>query len=106
MALSYEDLYFETGIPIRKPFRKHFHGWTRAYRNAKFWAKPGNDAYIGVYGYTELIFDGITHGYARNVLPDYSTAIVDKIFIDLDYYQEGKYFPEIHEHALAIEEWL
>jgi hypothetical protein len=110
LSTRYEELYFETGVPIRTPYRKHFKGWTRAYRNAMWWGKPGNDVYIGVYGFKDLWYDGLARDYARQVMPDYTSVVIDKVFMDFDYYKtshgETTFYPGIQQEALAYEAWL
>jgi len=108
VMMDYEHLYFETGIPARPGYRKYFHGWKRAYQNAMWWAKPGNDVYISVYGFADLVFNGTSKGYKRTTLPDYKTAQVDKIFLDFDYFVPGtkKFREDAQLDALTVDEWL
>lgn len=98
-------MYWETGVKGRKPFRKYFHGWKRAYQNVMFWAKTKRDVYMSVYGFKELIYNGRDYNYLRNVLPDYDTVVVDKIFLDIDMHdKDGE--DVIMSDVLSIEKFL
>jgi len=87
-----EDLIWETYVPARPKPRRWFTGWRRAYKNAVWWAKCGTDAYISNNGYKELLHDGKSFNYERETLPNYNSADVRVIFLDLDFgiYQKGK----------------
>ena len=100
-----DDLYWETGVPGRKPYRRFFRGWKNAYTNAIWWANAHRNVFIGVYGCQRLRQDGAEAGFKRNVLPDYRTAIVDKVFLDVDCHDETKE-DEWHADLKSIKEYL
>jgi len=102
-----DDLYWETGISGRIPYRRFFRGWERAYANCRWFVQnqPRRDVHVGVYGCKALRKDGLEAGFRRSLLPDYRTAVVDKIFLDVDCHDEAKE-AEFHADINLLEEYL
>lgn len=102
-----EDLYWETGVSCRTPYRKFFRGWKRAYSNCRWFVEnqPRRNVYVGVYGCQKLRDDGLEEGFKRSLLPDYRTAIVDKIFLDIDCHDETQE-AKFHQDVALLEEYL
>jgi len=107
-----ESLYWETLIPQRPVRRKCFAGWNAALRDAKWWMAAGAEAYISNYGYRELVDDPGSYGYDRSMVPDYATAVINCIFIDIDYTLviDGEneiieYRPDINMDVVKMDDW-
>lgn len=101
-----DELYWENGVPGRSPYRKVFHGWTSLVKNSEWWAGSKRRVYIGVYGFKEEWKDGIDRGYDRNILPNYDSVVLDKIFLDFDYHDTEKPESEFKSTVYNVEEWL
>jgi len=101
-----EELYWETGIPHRRPYRKYFRGWQAASANADWWAAAKRDVYISVYGYGKITENGSSYGYDRNLMPDYESVVVDKIFLDFDYHDPTFPHEEYMETVQRVMSWL
>lgn len=105
-----ESLYWETLIPQRPIQRKLFSGWSRALADARWWMSNGAEAYITNYGFKKLIDDPKSYGYDRLNVPDYTTAVITHVFIDIDYFLKEddvivEYKPDIYKDVSRIDDW-
>lgn len=98
-------MYYETFIPYRNPKRKFFEGFNRTWQNAKWWSKGGFDSYISCYGYKKLIRDGRSRGFERDLLPDYTSAKIDKVLLDIDFIDPAGNFRDVSIDARKIDRW-
>ena len=105
-----ESLYWETLVPQRPVQRKCFPGWSAAMADARWWMGANAEAYITNNGYRKLVDDPAMYGYDRKIVPDYTTAVIGCIFIDIDYCivkdeEIVEYRPDIGEDVARIDAW-
>jgi len=108
--MDVESLYWETTVPQRPVQRKCLFGWTRALADARWWMAQGAEAYITNYGFKNLVTNPGEFGFDRQVVPDYNTAVITHIFIDIDYFiwEDGEIVesrPDIYKDVARIDEW-
>ena len=105
--------FAETGIESRINFRKMFNNINDINRNINKY-KHYSNVYASIYWFreTEQKFNLITGKKAR-IGPNYETAIIDKVSLDLDAYQKSKkgnkdfeyYTEKALEDVRKVEDW-
>jgi len=87
-------MYYETGCSSRIPFRKMFDNVGDVERDINKY-KTFSNIYHSIYGFrnTEEKFN-IRTGKVSRLGPQYETAIIDRVVLDLDSYEKTKLFDE------------
>jgi len=96
-------IYWETGISYRSPFRVIFDNWNDAVRDFNQYKNYSN-IYHTIYGFREKEESYQLNGEFKRFKPNYETAVIDRIVLDLDSYKKTRKNGKVYEYY--IEEGL
>jgi len=105
-------MYWETGISYRVPFRVMFDSWADAVRDFNQYKNYSN-IYHTIYAFRETEESYGLNGEIKRLKPNYETAIIDKVVLDLDSYKKARKNGKAYEYYVSdglddirkMEEW-